>query len=339
MEMEESKDTTEPTRVFKKQRLSSTRPDLTLSERLKKFIPSLKLKNETLSVIEDKGKSHAIVIAKKYSLKDIQKDQDYFFKEIDSEDDIFININIANLEVFSQQYYRALYPSHLTGSINPFTKYRVAIEFDQAYEKPLKLYVASKAIDFKKPKNLIYQYSLLRQKGLHAPGIASVSFLAKFIGEIDFKVGNVGLRAYSTDQSSFSHIFTQIDSGCAFAGIPSNPGYSQKEFFAGYINSEELTSHPSTKMNVVNYLQSINAKKCFDPLHQYLLALSEQPDIIKETMVTALRCAMTPRCFNEWMIATHFGPNEDATLLKLDPTVFLGSMTSLSLIMQLFSHM
>ena len=92
--------------------------------------PSLKLRDPSMTLTKTDSSAHLIGMIKKWSPSmSIKNTSSWCCKFIDEYHGEFRkNIVAAEIEVFAQEYRRALCPKHLFNGENIFTKYRVGID-------------------------------------------------------------------------------------------------------------------------------------------------------------------------------------------------------------------
>lgn len=219
-------------------------------------------------------------------------------------------IALAEIEVFAQEFKRLICPQHLFNGHQLFPKYRVAFFDDNSSD----IYVASQKInfidDFIKNSNGIltlgtscklllngmeYDYSNAQIKAFSIPGLATVTLLAKIVGDIDTKLGNVGLQIFEplSPSQKPEMYFTSIDSGASFAGY-GNIEYTEITDQFGLLNQEEILNNPACELSPFNFLWS--KFEGYKDLKEHMIAktASVQEHIRRENMICCLRVACIP---------------------------------------------
>ncbi len=247
-------------------------------------------------------------------------------------------IALAEIEVFAQEFKRLICPQHLFNGHQLFPKYRVAF-FDQDSSD---IYVASQKInfieDFSRVSNGIltlgksirfslngidYDYSNSQINAFSVPGLGTVSLLSKIVGDIDAKLGNVGLQIFAPSNSIEKPqiYFTSIDSGASFAGY-GNIEYTETTEQFGYLTSAEILNNPACEANPFNFLWL--KFQGFTDLKEQMLARTSSVDanIRRENMICALRVACIPPEALEEITNLYFSSN-DKDSIKSRENAFL----------------
>ena len=253
---------------------------------------------------------------------------------------ISARLGLASMEVFAQEYRRLLCPVHLFDGVNLFTKYRVG--FDRPYADSLisNVYVASKYMSFigyfKSYSRGIFRfrdepYQLkscqlnLRGQYLVAdqvPGLGTCTIFAKILADIDLKFSNLGFLFHEKNENDFKFYFTQVDSGCSFAGKV-NIDYPP-EWYPGDITEYEIIKNPATNLKFYNYLWVKMDQKNVSTNHEQLEILSDLPYMQKENIITAFRSSMLPECILHELVRVHFSDRDVLSLkMKEDLIVFM----------------
>jgi hypothetical protein len=304
--------------------------------------PSLKLRDPSMTLTKTDSSAHLIGMIKKWSPSmSIKNTSSWCCKFIDEYHGEFRkNIVAAEIEVFAQEYRRALCPKHLFNGENIFTKYRVGIDnsYNESIQNTSKVYVFSKFLDFHGVKLDLKSYIQPVKEPLTLSGLGTCTLFAKFLGEIDLKVGNIGLRLYRNKKEVLHSTFTQLDSGCSFAGLPNNILFPQPAIALGYLTDDEITFNPATSLNPYNYLNSYTKGKKINRNHQWLVSLSQEPLIIQETVICALRCVLVPDNFNEELLKSYFSKQPQSTQAAEGIKIFIKSHQDILLKVLINNH-
>ncbi len=255
-------------------------------------------------------------------------------------------IGLASMEVFAQEYRRLLCPTHLFEGVNLFTKYRVGFDQNHADPSITDVYVASKYISFIGYFKSYYQgvfrfkdepYQLktcrldLRNQYIladQAKGLGTCTIFAKILGDIDLKFSNLGFLFHEQNETDFKFYFTQVDSGCSFAGT-ANIDYPP-EWFLGDLTEYEIIKNPATNLNFYNYLWvKLDQKSVVRDNHQ-LEILSDSEQMKKENFITSLRITLLPDCLLNELARVHFSHIDHMSLkIKAEVLVFMNRQQSL----------
>jgi hypothetical protein len=266
---------------------------------------------------------HSIWIGKKFHPEKTYGLNLYYFKKINNDFTHKIDFKKAlaeaEREVFFQEFRRALCPSHLFKNnenyYNIFTKYRVGYNISKTPKKdedPINIYVLSKAIDFISDPTILKEQSKKTKTG-ETPGLPTLAFFAKHLGDIDLKFSNAGLMRHTNSDGSIFTTYTQIDSGCCLAG-EANLSYPIESQKIPYISSHEISINPSTELNFFNYLWLISQQQTHTANFAFYKKISEQGYAIQETVITALRCALLPHAFLKKLLIAYFNQKFDASI-------------------------
>jgi hypothetical protein len=252
-------------------------------------------------------------------------------------------IVLAEMEVVAQELQRLLCPTHCLDGYNIFPKYRVGFN-DEMISEDSPVFVATKRINFigefyfdavrgqlqlgVKDYEFVGGDTFKAQKQVcdisGIKGLGASALLARLLGDIDTKVGNIGLQVHGVDAHNDPIItFARVDGGCFFAGY-ANPDFVEQKWRLGPITAADILENPGPgTMKFYNYLSSMSQGTVNQEQTEALKSMADHHQLQKETMVTSLRFAFLPTEYQDCFLSDYCSSSVSSQKLKSNISSYL----------------
>jgi hypothetical protein len=226
------------------------------------------------------------------------------------------NTALAEMTSFADNLQATLCPTHLFQGHNLFPQSTVVQTGDDVAVRYKKVDVIKEyALDAHKNVIKIDGQEVAKLNG--TPGLSTLALLSKFVGDTSLDKEHCVLQIQSVPSSSSS---VQNEGILTFAKLPSTTcfaGYGNPlmDEGIGLMNVNSVIENPDVgECTPYNYLSSHKAGVAEQTAREAFIALADQPQVLKETMVCLLRISFFPDFLKKSLMDASFSSNTTESL-------------------------